>query len=50
MGRSLILRGCVGEPYVYRYAHTQATALLAQLGLPIPELPPNDPSNDEKYD
>ncbi len=37
-----------GEPYVYRYYLNKAVALLGQLGEEIPNLPPYDPSNDEK--
>lgn len=37
-----------GEPYVHRYELTQTTALLQQLNVPIPNLPPYDPTKDEK--
>ena len=37
-----------GEPYVYRYELNKARALLEQLGVEIPDLPPYDPSKDEK--
>jgi hypothetical protein len=37
-----------GEPYVNRYELTQTTALLQQLNVPIPNLPPYDPTKDEK--
>lgn len=33
-----------GEPYVIRHELNQARALLAQLGLALPELPPYDPA------
>lgn len=38
-----------GEPYVRRYELNRARALLEQLGVPIPELPPYDPDKDEKF-
>lgn len=38
-----------GEPYVHRYNLNQATALLQELGEPIPQLPPYDPAKDEKF-
>jgi Domain of unknown function (DUF4062) len=38
-----------GEPYVHRYELTKARALLEQLGVEIPNLPPYDPSKDEKF-
>jgi hypothetical protein len=37
-----------GEPYVNRYELTKTTALLQQLGVPLPKLPPYDPAKDEK--
>jgi hypothetical protein len=37
-----------GEPYVDRYELTQTTALLQQMNVPIPDLPPYDPAKDEK--
>jgi len=37
-----------GEPYVYRYELDQARALLGQLGVEVPILPPYDPTLDEK--
>ncbi|MEL7426522.1 MAG: hypothetical protein AAFN81_26255, partial [Bacteroidota bacterium] len=36
-----------GEPYVHRYKLNQATALLNELQVPIPDLPPYDPAKDE---
>lgn len=36
-----------GEPYVHRYELTKATALLNELGVPTPQLPPYDPTKDE---
>lgn len=38
-----------GEPYVSRYELNQARALLEQLGVEIPDLPPYDPDKDEKF-
>jgi hypothetical protein len=38
-----------GEPYVYRYDLNKARALLEQLGVEIPDLPPYDPAKDEKF-
>jgi len=37
-----------GEPYVHRYSLNKARALLEQLGVEIPALPPYDPARDEK--
>jgi hypothetical protein len=37
-----------GEPYVHRYELNKATALLKQLGVEIPNLPPYDPAKDPK--
>ena len=37
-----------GEPYVHRYELNKTTALLEQLGVEIPTLPPYDPAKDEK--
>jgi tetratricopeptide (TPR) repeat protein len=37
-----------GEPYVSRYELNKASALLEQLGAEIPNLPPYDPTRDEK--
>jgi tetratricopeptide (TPR) repeat protein len=37
-----------GEPYVHRYELNKARALLEQLGVTIPDLPPYDPAKDEK--
>lgn len=38
-----------GEPYVHRYELTQTTALLQQLNVPVPLLPPYDPNKDEPF-
>jgi len=38
-----------GEPYVRRYELNKARALLDQLGAEIPNLPPYDPSKDERF-
>jgi len=38
-----------GEPYVNRYELTKSTELLHELGVPIPNLPPYDPANDEPF-
>ena len=38
-----------GEPYVHRYELNKSRALLEKLGVPIPNLPPYDPSKDEKF-
>ena len=38
-----------GEPYVHRYELTKSRALLEQLGVAIPDLPPYDPDQDEKF-
>jgi hypothetical protein len=38
-----------GEPYVNRYALTKTTELLHELGVPIPNRPPYDPSKDEPF-
>jgi tetratricopeptide (TPR) repeat protein len=38
-----------GEPYVNRYELTKTTELLHELGVPIPNLPPYDPANDEPF-
>jgi len=35
-----------GEPHVRRYELTKTTELLHELGIPIPNLPPYDPSKD----
>jgi hypothetical protein len=37
-----------GEPYVFRYGLNKARALLEQLGADVPDLPPYDPTRDEK--
>ncbi|HYV82091.1 MAG TPA: DUF4062 domain-containing protein [Pyrinomonadaceae bacterium] len=37
-----------GEPYVHRYELDKSRALLEQLNAPIPNLPPYDPTKDEK--
>jgi hypothetical protein len=38
-----------GEPYVFRYQLDKARALLTELGVPIPRLPPYDPAKDERF-
>ena len=38
-----------GEPYVFRHELDQATALLRNLGAPIPSLPPYDPKRDARF-
>ncbi|MEQ1903751.1 MAG: hypothetical protein ABL888_06180 [Pirellulaceae bacterium] len=38
-----------GEPYVNRYELTKTTELLRQMNVPIPQLPPYDPSKDEPF-
>jgi hypothetical protein len=38
-----------GEPYVDRYELTKTTELLNTLGVPIPNLPPYDPTKDEPF-
>jgi tetratricopeptide (TPR) repeat protein len=38
-----------GEPYVHRYELNKARGLLEQLGVPTPDLPPYDPTKDEKF-
>jgi hypothetical protein len=38
-----------GEPYVWRYSLDKARALLEQLGVEIPTLPPYDPAKDEPF-
>ena len=38
-----------GEPYVRRYELNQATALLNELQVPIPDLPPYDPAKEEPF-
>ena len=37
-----------GEPYVHRYELTKSLALLENLRVPIPNLPPYDPAKDQK--
>jgi tetratricopeptide (TPR) repeat protein len=37
-----------GEPYVRRYELNKSRALLEQLSVPIPDVPPYDPAKDEK--
>lgn len=37
-----------GEPFVWRYGLNKSRALLEQLGTEIPNLPPYDPTKDEK--
>ncbi|MDB6024178.1 MAG: hypothetical protein JWM68_401 [Verrucomicrobiales bacterium] len=38
-----------GEPYVQRYELTKTTELLQQMNVPIPKLPPYDPTKDEPF-
>jgi hypothetical protein len=38
-----------GEPYVYRYYLNKSRALLEKLNVPIPDLPPYDPSKREPF-
>jgi hypothetical protein len=38
-----------GEPYVYRYYLNKSRALLEKLNVPIPNLPPYDPSKRETF-
>lgn len=38
-----------GEPYVHRFDLTQAGALLDELGVPRPELPPYDPEKEKPF-
>lgn len=38
-----------GEPYVHRYELIKSTELLQSLNVPIPQLPPYDPSKDEPF-
>ena len=38
-----------GEPYVHRYELTKTTELLNELSVPIPNLPPYDPTKDEPF-
>jgi hypothetical protein len=38
-----------GEPYVNRYELTKTTELLQQMNVPVPALPPYDPSKDEPF-
>ena len=38
-----------GEPYVNRYELDKSRALLEQLGVEIPNLPPYDPEKEEKF-
>ena len=38
-----------GEPYVRRYELEESQALLTRLGVEIPNLPPYDPTKDEKF-
>lgn len=39
-----------GEPYVHRYELDKTIELLDELGVPIPDLPPYDPSKYEPFD
>jgi len=38
-----------GEPYVHRYELTKTTELLQRMNVPIPNLPPYDPAQDEPF-
>jgi len=38
-----------GEPYVHRYELTKTTELLKDLGVPIPNLQPYDPTRDKPF-
>ncbi len=38
-----------GEPYVHRYELTKTTELLQQMNVPVPVLPPYDPTKDEPF-
>ena len=38
-----------GEPYVHRYELNKARALLEQLNVSIPDLPPYNPAKDKKF-
>ncbi len=38
-----------GEPYVDRYELTKTTELLQEMNVPIPRLPPYDPSKDKPF-
>jgi tetratricopeptide (TPR) repeat protein len=38
-----------GEPYVFRFDLNRAKALLVELGVKIPDLPPHDPQRHEKF-
>ncbi len=38
-----------GEPYVFRYYLNKSRALLEKLNIPIPNLPPYDPSKREPF-
>ncbi len=38
-----------GEPYVHRYQLTKTTELLKELGVPIPNLQPHDPTKDKPF-
>jgi hypothetical protein len=38
-----------GEPFVNRYELDKARKLLEELNVDIPELPPYDPTKDEKF-
>lgn len=39
-----------GEPYVRRFALDRARQLLAELGEPVPQLPPYDPASFRRFD
>jgi hypothetical protein len=38
-----------GEPYVRRYELTKTTELLKEMNIPVPVLPPYDPSKEEPF-
>ena len=38
-----------GEPYVHCYELTKTTELLQQMNVPVPVLPPYDPTKDEPF-
>ncbi|HST60765.1 MAG TPA: hypothetical protein VLK84_18840, partial [Longimicrobium sp.] len=38
-----------GEPYVERHEFTKTIELLNELGVPVPNLPPHDPAEDEPF-
>lgn len=38
-----------GEPYVFRHELNVAAELLEELGIPVPDLPPYEPQNDQPF-